>query len=147
MRDRVRAPVREPHGVGLVDEDRIHHRPRPGHLPLTPGVTGWVVHGELTDVPLRDPDPRLGVAPHAARTLTAGRRRENDRPARLLHDPPDVVPRERREVHLAVGARRDPIRAWAAWRVGDRHRAAPRIEAPEDAVLSGEPERAIAIEH
>src|SRR3989442_654275 len=142
VRDRVLAPVREPHGVGLVHEDRIDHRARADEAPLAPLLAGGVIHPELARVPFRDPHAALRVAPHATCALTAGRRREHDRPAGLLHDPADVAPRERREVHLAVGARRDAVRAGAAWRVGDRHRTAPRIETPKDAALTREPERA-----
>src|SRR5438105_5434421 len=142
--ERVGVPLADPYDVRVVDENGIGHRAIAWQLPFLPRRA--VVAGDLTRVPLAHPYPALRVAPHSTGTLTWCGRVENDGAASLALDPTDVTTGERRVVQTSIGADRDAVGPRAPRRVKDRHRAARWIESPVDAVLSGEPERAVAIE-
>src|SRR5438477_8595855 len=142
--ERVAAPLGHPDSVGIVDIHGVRHRAIAGQLPLLPGIA--VEAGDLSRIPFAHPHAAIGVAPDAPRALARRGWHENGCIADLALDAANVTTREGRVVDVPVGAGRDAIWTGPARRVEDRHRAAPRIEPPEDAVLSGEPEGSVPIE-
>ena len=138
--------VGQPDDVALVDVHRVRLRIAARQAPLPPRAGRRVEHAELARVPLGDPQPPGRVGPHAARTLTGGRRLfdlggagrsgrcgpGSSRQATRTRPRPTAWPRCRTARGRA--ARRTP-----------RPRRA-RIDAPVDAGLAGEPERPVAVE-
>src|ERR1700756_623427 len=74
VQDRIRAPVAEPDGVGLVDIDRIGLRAVARQVPARPALGLAVVAEEVAAVPAGDPERALAVAPDAPRALARHRR-------------------------------------------------------------------------
>src|SRR3979411_1827467 len=105
--ERVAAPFGDPHDIGVVDVHGVGHRAIPRQLPLLPGRA--VVAGELSRVPLADPNAAFGVTPDAAGALTGRGWCEDGRASGLTFDAADVAPGERRVVDVPVGTDRDPV--------------------------------------
>src|SRR5690606_18257072 len=111
-----------------------------------PDLRHGVVEREVAAVPLGDPQAPAAVGPDAARALPLRLGLVNFRLAALRIDTGDIAAGKRGEPDLAVGRRRDAIGTAAAWRLEYPHLLGARIEAAVDAVLAGEPQRAVAAE-
>src|SRR6266446_9120857 len=61
--DRVRAPVADPHDIGLVDIDGVGLRPVARQAPARPGLGFAVVSEQVATVPAGDPEGVVAVAP------------------------------------------------------------------------------------
>ncbi len=111
-----------------------------------PAPGGRVVAAHLAGVPLADPDPAPGVRPHPARSLIAGGWLDHGGRAALDVHARDVAAGQGGVVDVAGRGGGDPVRPTAARGVPHLHVPGGGVEAPVDAVLTGEPEASAAIE-
>ena len=63
--DGVRAPVADPHRIGLVNIDDVGLRPVARQVPARPGLRLAVLAEEIAAVPAGDPERAVAVAPDA----------------------------------------------------------------------------------
>src|SRR5713101_8186557 len=144
--DRVRAPVADPHHIGLVDIDGVGLRPIARQVPARPSLGLAVVAEEVAAAPAGDPEGAVAVAPDTSGALARHGRLQNRDTAGLEIDLAEIIAGEGGEEHLAIWCGGDTVGAGAARRVEHRHSACFGIESAIDTVLPGEPEHALAIE-
>src|SRR6185295_3112780 len=143
---RLRAPLRSPDLVVLVDVHRVDVRVVARRAPRAPLAGRGLVPGEIAGVPFRDPDVALGVGPDAARALARRRRLDHRGFAAAKIDAGDVRTGERGVVHVAVGRDVNAVRAATARRLEHFHLAVARVEPAVDAALAGKPVHALLVE-
>src|SRR3569832_2220435 len=144
--DGVRAEVRQPHLIALVDVDRVRLRSFARQRPFAPGVVSRLVTRDLAREPFAHPDAALGIGPLTARALLRGRRDEHGGVAVFDVDALDVRARERGIVHAAVWRSGDAVRTAAARCLKHRDLAARGIDAAVITGLAREPQPAARIE-
>src|SRR5439155_22291700 len=72
--DRVRSPVADPHGIGVVHINGVGLRPVAWQMPAPPTVGLAVVAEKISAVPAGDPECAAAVAPDAPCALARHRR-------------------------------------------------------------------------
>src|SRR5215472_14260405 len=141
----IRTPVADPYRVVLVNIDGVGLWPVARQVPACPTLGPAVKTEEIAAVPTGDPESAVAVAPDPAGALARHRRFQNSDGPGLGIDLTEIAAGERSEEHLAVRRGGNTVRSGAARGVVHRHGARFGIEAAVDAVLSGEPEHALAI--
>src|SRR5215813_13145581 len=115
-------------------------------MPALPRPRLAVVAEEVTAVPAADPDCALAVAPSAPGARVLHWRLQHLGLAGLEIDPAEIAPRERGVEDLAVRRGGNAVGPDTLGRVEHGHCGRFRLEPTIDAILAGEPERALAIE-